>query len=85
MIVSVAPKVAGSPTIVLPLPVSRALPVIFRLLGSLGCGFFTTIDLPRIAWSAANALPHTSAESASTITQYGRVLGMRGIPIVRTI
>jgi hypothetical protein len=36
MMVSVAPNVVGSPTRVLPLPVSRALPVILRLAGSLG-------------------------------------------------
>jgi len=42
------PATVGSPTRVLVLAASRALPVTFRLDGSPGSGFFTTIDLPRI-------------------------------------
>jgi len=42
------PAAVGSPTMVLPLPVSRALPVSFRLDWSDVWGFFTTSDLPRI-------------------------------------
>jgi len=42
------PATVGSPTRVLVLAVSRALPVIFRFTGSPGWGFFTVSDLPRI-------------------------------------
>jgi hypothetical protein len=50
------PSAVGSPTMVLALPLSRALPVILRRAGSPGFGSLTTRDLPRIAWSAAGAL-----------------------------
>jgi hypothetical protein len=51
--VSVAPPTVGSPTIVLPLPFSLALPTTFRLSGVLG--FLSCSVSPRMVWSAAHA------------------------------